>query len=248
MYYQYLLWLQLVNISRLALTSFFWRLSGLLGFPLSAFLFNTIGYTGVMAVVLGLYVLASLQGLVRLWGFQEKIERRSELSLLQLLSPWQIINLFKTSFSPRPGWKHVYILLMMLVMVAFMMPEDAETMVQFMYTKRHFQWEYGTFSYYNTIQDVMQLVGVVVIFPLFQYFNGNDNIIIIASGVSKILSQLVRAFAKTELVFFCSPVFGILGIIYNSPVRAQISKFVEPEELGKVKEFQHLQIITGKYI
>ena len=126
---------------------------------------------------------------------------------------------------------------MMLVMVAFMMPEDAETMVQLMYTKRHFQWEYSTFSFYNTIQDVSQLVGVVIIFPLFQYFNGNDNIIIIASGISKILSQLVRAFAKTEEVFFSSPVFGTLGIIYNSPVRAQISKFVEPEELGKVKSF-----------
>ena len=209
----------------------------MLGFPLSAALFNTIGYTGVMAAVLGLYILASIQGLVRLWGFQEKIERTSEVSLLQLLSPWHIINLFKTSFRWRPGWKHVYILLMMLIMVAFMMPEDAETMVQFMYTKRHFQWEYDTFSYYNTLQDVMQLVGVVVIFPLFQYFNGNDNIIIIASGLSKILSQMVRAFARTEAVFFFSPVFGTLGIIYNSPVRAQISKFVEPEELGKVKSF-----------
>ena len=28
---------------------------------------------------------------------------------------------------------------------------------------------YDPFSYYNTIQDVMQLVGLVVIFPLFQY-------------------------------------------------------------------------------
>ena len=189
-----------------------------------------------MASVLGLYILASVQGLLRLWGFQEKIEKKSEnLTLLQLLSPWHIINLFKTSFRPRPDWKHVYILVMMLVMVAFMMPEDAETMVQLMYTKRHFQWEYSTFSFYNTIQDVSQLVGVVIIFPLFQYFNGNDNLIIIASGLSKILSQLVRAFAKTEEVFFSSPVFGTLGIIYNSPVRAQISKFVEPEELGKVK-------------
>ena len=191
-----------------------------------------------MASVLGLYILASVQGLIRLWGFQEKIEGKSEnLSLPQLLSPWHIINLLKTSFRWRPDWKHVYILLMMLVMVALMMPEDAETMVQLMYTKRHFQWEYSTFSYYNTIQDVSQLVGVVIIFPLFQYFNGNDNIIIIASGLSKILSQLVRALAKTEAVFFCSPVFGVLGIIYNSPVRAQISKFVESEELGKVRSF-----------
>ena len=124
--------------------------------------------------------------------------------------------------------------MMMLVMLTYMVPEDAETMVQFMFTKRHFQWEYSTFSYYNTIQRVMNLVGVAVIFPLFQYFNGNDNVIIIASGVSKIAGQLVRALAKTEAVFFSSTVFGTLRLVYNAPVRSQISKFVEPEELGKV--------------
>ena len=219
---------------RIAVTSFFWNVSGLVGFPLSAALFDSIGYTGVMASVLGLYILASIQGLVRLWGFQEKIERKSELSLAQLLSPTHIVSLFKASFRGRPGRTQVYILMMMLVMVAFMMPEDAETMVQFMFTKRHFQWEYSTFSYYNTIQRVMNLVGVAVIFPLFQYFNGNDNVIIIASGVSKIAGQLVRALAKTEAVFFSSTVFGTLRLVYNAPVRSQISKFVEPEELGKV--------------
>ena len=80
------------------------------------------------------------------------------------------------------------------------------------------------------------LVGVALIFPLFQYLNGNDNIIIIASGVCKILGQLVRALATTEAVFFSSAIFGTLRLVYNAPVRSQISKFVEPEELGKVRE------------
>ena len=142
---------------RIALTSFFWNVSSVVGFPLSAALFNSLGYTGVMATVLGLYILASIQGLVRLWGFQEKIERKSKLSLTQLFSPRHILDLFKASFRSRPGRTQVYILMMMLVMVAFMMPEDAETMVQFMFTKRHFQWEYDTFSYYNTIQRITNL-------------------------------------------------------------------------------------------
>ena len=90
MYYQYLLWLQLVNISRLALTSFFWRLSGLLGFPLSAFLFNTIGYTGVMAVVLGLYVLACLLGLLRLWNFKEN-KKSSTATLWGVTNDWILL-------------------------------------------------------------------------------------------------------------------------------------------------------------
>ena len=77
-------------------------------------------------------------------------------------------------------------------------------------------------------------MGVLLIFPLFQYLNGNDNIINMASGVFKILGQLVRALAKTEAVFLSSTIFGTLRLVYNAPIRSQISKFVEPEELGKV--------------
>ena len=219
---------------RIAVTGFLWNVSSVVGFPLSAALFNSVGYTGVMASILGLYILASVQGLVRLWGFQEKIEMKCKLSLPQLFSPSHILSLFKASFRPRPGRTQVYILMMMLVMVAYMLPEDSETMVQFMFTKRHFQWEYSMFSYYNTIQRLMNLLGVAVIFPLFQYFNGDDNIINIATGLSKMAGQFVRAFARTEAVFFSSTVVGTLRLAYNAPVRSQISKFVEPEELGKV--------------
>ena len=218
----------------IAISSFSWRVSSLAGLPLSAIIYNKTGYIGVMATGLGFYLLGCLYLLFRFWGFKENI-KKSKLDLVQLLSPRHIIDIFKASFRPRPGKKHVYILMMMLVMVAFMMPEDAETMVQFMYTKRMFQWEYDTFSYYNTIQNVMSMVGVILIMPLFHYFNGNDNIIIICSGISKILSQSVRAFAKTEVVFFSSTAVGTLRIIYNAPVRAQISRCVEPRELGKVE-------------
>ena len=218
---------------RMALSSFCWRISSLIGLPLSALIYNNMGYTGVMATGFGLYVLTSLYLLIRFWGFKENI-KKSKFDLAELLSPKHPIQIIKASFRSRPGRKQIYILLMMLVMMAFMMPEDAETMVQFMYTKRKFQWEYDTFSYYNTIQMVMSMVGVVLIMPLFHYFNGNDNVIIISSGISKILSQLVRAFARTEKVFFFSTVVGTLRIIYNAPVRAQISRCVEPQELGKV--------------
>merc|ERR1712051_545770 len=178
---------------RMALTSFLWRVSSLIGLPLSALIYNKTGYTGVMATGLGLYILASIYGLIRLWGFQENIQK-TKLDLAQLFSPKHVIDIFKASFRSRPGRKQVYILMMMLVMMAFMMPEDAESMVQFMYTKRMFQWEYDTFSYYNTIQNIMSMVGV--------------DIIIISSGISKILSQLVRAFALSEKVFFFSTVVG----------------------------------------
>ena len=217
----------------IAISSFSWRVSSLAGLPLSAVIYNEYGYIGVMATGLGFYILGCLYLVIRFWGFKENINK-SELGLVELLSPRHVIDIFKASFRPRPGKKRVYILMMMLVMMAFMMPEDAETMVQFMYTKRMFHWEYDTFSYYNTIQNIMSLAGVVLIMPLFHHFNGNDNIIIICSGISKILSQFVRAFAKTELVFFFSTVVGTLRIIYNAPVRAQISRCVRPKELGKV--------------
>ena len=123
---------------------------------------------------------------------------------------------------------------MLLVMLTYMMAYMAMKYCQFMYTKRLFQWEMDTYSYYDMIRTIICNVGTFVVVPIFHYFNVNDNIIIIASFFSAISSILCRAFAKTELIFYASTLLGGLSTIPSAPIRAQISRCVSPEELGKV--------------
>ena len=123
---------------------------------------------------------------------------------------------------------------MLLVMLTYMMAYMAEKYCQFMFTKRLFQWEMDTYSYYDMIRTIMCTLGTFLIMPVFHFFNVNDNIIIIAACLSSIASILLRAFAKTEQIFFASTLLGALGNIQSAPIRAQISRCVSPEELGKV--------------
>ena len=62
----------------------------------------------------------------------------------------------------------------------------------------------------------------------------NDNLIIMLACASSVSSRLVRAFAKTELVFFASTACGIWMYTSSAPIRAQMTRCVAPDELGKV--------------
>ena len=123
---------------------------------------------------------------------------------------------------------------MLLVMLTYVMGVMAEKYCQFMYTKRMFQWGVDTYSYYDMIRTIVCNIGTFIIIPIFHFFNVNDNIIILCSLSSTISSTLVRALAKTETIFLSSTLLGALGFIQSAPIRAQISRCVSPEELGKV--------------
>ena len=144
------------------------------------------------------------------------------------------MNSFKTTFKKRQGKKNIYLQCMLMVMLTYMMAYMAEKYCQFMYTKRLFQWEMDTYSYYDMIRTIICTVGTFLIMPVFHYFNVNDNIIIIAACLSSISSILLRAFAKTEQIFFASTLLGALSTVQSAPIRAQISRCVSPAELGKV--------------
>ena len=151
-----------------------------------------------------------------------------------MVSPRNVIDSFKTTFKKRPGKKNIYLQCMLLVMLSYMMSRMAEIFCQFMYTKRMFQWEMDTYSYYDMIRTIITNIGTFFIMPIFHYFNVNDNIIILTSLTSLMSSTIVRALAKTETIFYASTLFGMVGHIQSAPIRAQISRCVAPEELGKV--------------
>ena len=120
------------------------------------------------------------------------------------------------------------------VMLILGMGCDGEIYCQFMYTKRMFQWQMDRYSYFTMIQTLVNDIGCLLMMPVFHHFNINDNLIVLASCVSCIAQRLTKAFAKTEVVFFASNGLGGLMYAFYAPLRAQISRCVPSEELGKV--------------
>ena len=53
-----------------------------------------MGYTGVMGTGLGLYILASTYGVLRLWGFKGRVTHRTILSPLHIFLIYRIHKVF----------------------------------------------------------------------------------------------------------------------------------------------------------
>ena len=72
--------------------------------------------------------------------------------------------------------------------------------------------------------------------PLFHYFNVNDNIILLTSCTSRFAAWMMRGLAKTSQVFYASTGAGIVCMLTSAPIRAQMSRCVPSEDLGKVNK------------
>ena len=60
---------------RLAALGFVWDVSYFISLPLGAWLYNSGSYVCVLGTSLLLYCIACLLGIIKLWGFKEKIKK-----------------------------------------------------------------------------------------------------------------------------------------------------------------------------
>ena len=112
--------------------------------------------------------------------------------------------------------------------------------VQFMYAKRMFQWQMDRYSYFTMVQTLINDIGSLLFMPLFHYFNVNNNLVILASGMSGMTSRLMKAFAKTETTFFAANVFAVLLYGFYAPGRAEMSWCVPSQNLSRLKQVSSL--------
>ena len=63
-------------MGRLGFASLMWAVSQPISYPFGSLLFDSGGYICVFSTSLLLFCTASAMGLIRLWGFKEKIEKK----------------------------------------------------------------------------------------------------------------------------------------------------------------------------
>jgi len=221
------------RMARLGFASLMWAVSQPISYPFGSLLFDSGGYICVFSTSLLLFCTASAMGLIRLWGFKEKIEKK-ETSLKGLLSPRHVTDSFKTTYKKRDDHKRYILVSMMLTMLSTIMQRDAEAQCQYMYTKRAFGWEVKDYSNFIMVHSGVYSAGMILLTPLMHHFNVNDNLIILLSSVSGIAGQLMRAFAKNPTVFYASVAVELASNMFSPPIRAQMTRCILPEETGKV--------------
>ena len=187
-----------------------------------------------MGTSLLLFVVASMLGLYKLWGFKEKIGKKEKMPLSEIISPRHVIDSLKTTFQKRPEKKRSYLLAMMFVMLMHILPMFGEMYCQFMFTKRMFQWKVDTYSYYSMLKTIIESIGMAVLMPIFHYFNVNDNLIIMLACLSGFSAQMFRGFATESWMLFASAGVDFATHIISPPIRAQMTRCVYPHETGKI--------------
>ena len=88
----------------------------------------------------------------------------------------------------------------MLIMLVHMMAVFGGTYFQFMFTKRMFLWKVDIYSYHQMLETVIQTNGMVILFPIFHYFNVNGNLIVMVSCLSGCSTQRL---CKREMDVVC---------------------------------------------
>ena len=187
-----------------------------------------------MGTSLLLSLTAALLGLYKLWGFKERLRQKEKMPFSKLVSPRHVIESVNTTFQKRPEKKRFVLVGTMVIMLTHMMAAFGETYCQFMFTKRMFQWKVDTYSYYQMLETVIQTSGMVILFPIFHYFNVNDNLIVMLSCLSGFSAQIFRGFAKEEWMLFASTAVNFGNHIFSPPIRSQMTRCVHPHETGKI--------------
>ena len=219
---------------RLAILSFSWHITPPVAGPIAAWLLESGGYVCVFSTSLVIMGLAFLYMLLRLWNFQEKQKETENLSVLNIIHPRHVKESLSATFKPRPGHKRTYLIIMISVLLLNMLPYIGEGVYQFLYVKRIFSWGVSEYSWYKTTASLISSVAMFLLFPLFHRFEVNDNFIIMLSCISQMGASFVRGMATETWIFYISPIVDFGTSIVWPAMRAQITRCVEPHEVGKI--------------
>ena len=122
-----------------------------------------------------------------------------------------------------------------MILVIFINYCTSDHIIDFMYVKRKFLWRVDKYSYFVSVTNTVGVIGTVFSMPTYHHFNISDNAIILLSCGFCIIQRLIKAFAKTEAVFYVSTFFALLSNDFYAPIRAQITRCVPSNDLGKVR-------------
>ena len=122
-----------------------------------------------------------------------------------------------------------------MIFVIFINYCTSDHIIDFMYVKRQFGWRVDKYSYFVSVTNTVGVIGTVFSIPTYHHFNMSDNAIILISQGFCIMQRIIKAFAKTEPIFYVSTLFALLSNDFYAPIRAQITRCVPSNELGKVK-------------
>ena len=173
---------------------------------------------------------------------QEEEEREEESDLRRwrrkLRSLFDLTNLkegFRAVFLRRKHNLRPYILLMIFCFEMEMFINVGEWSSSYLYLRRKLQFTMGDYTRFTTIVGVIGIVAQYITIPILsERLKLHDATIILMDITGCFIQTLIVAFVKAEWMLYLGACIAFLDATSFSMIRCMISKYVRPDEIGKI--------------
>ncbi|CAH1406932.1 unnamed protein product [Nezara viridula] len=207
------------------------------GYLTSSFVYNTYGHSAIIiiySIATGASFLALLYATILLPESKQPVEGVSA-------SFFNFVNLKETLvtvFMPRPQKKTLLTLMEAFIIVISTTIINGEMAFKYYALRKSFSWVLEDYNLYSGV-----LAGVSVIATTLGSYiscsilHVHDLYIAMFVALTSTISCLLLALSRTAVEFYLFSIVGCLGSLLNPMLKTQISRTVEPSNLGKYFAF-----------
>ncbi|XP_013421394.1 solute carrier family 46 member 3 [Lingula anatina] len=165
-----------------------------------------------------------------------------------------IIESVKCYFKVRKGYRRFVLWSCLVIFMVIMVTLGGSFDISLLFLRYSIpNWTLTLYGIYTGLKNALQMLGLLVILPLFKRFLAlEDTSLVIIGQVSSVLGQVLLAFSNTVWMVMLVPFAGMLSGLSSAALRSIVAKMVGPDEQGKAFAFlgcaQALSILMASLI
>ena len=145
----------------------------------------------------------------------------------------QLSGIFSSVFMTREGFSRSITILLIVAMLMFVATGSAD--VNYLFTRRMFQWTESEYTKVTTSITVLQTLASLFLLPALSYKLGvPDPILGLVATTSSLMAITGIALSETPSHFVIACVCGVMSPQVSTVIRSLLSKTVPGADLGKV--------------
>nr|XP_053631145.1 proton-coupled folate transporter-like [Cherax quadricarinatus] len=156
------------------------------------------------------------------------------LMVKDFVSPKRIVESFKCTLKKREGNVRVYILLLITCNLLRKLGRGA---YMYLFTRQVLLWQASDYGLWVTYKNLLATLGSLVAVPVLSAgLKVSDNVLALVGAFSSVFDYVLYGLVTPSTYFFMwlAPLAALLVNSCAIAIRALLSKYVAPDELGKV--------------
>ncbi|XP_067008051.2 lysosomal proton-coupled steroid conjugate and bile acid symporter SLC46A3 [Anabrus simplex] len=203
---------------------------------LSGTLLKPLGFLGIFALTGLIFLVGFLYGALGLKESRPTIPRPADVGFLcDLFNPRSLLDTLAVLTKKRENSRRSRLVMVILANVLIIGAGRGEDGLSYLYVRERFKWNEVDYSYFTTFGIIISLVGTVLATGVLSRVLGiSDSLICLICCVCHVVANCINAFATVSWLFYLGQVVDIMIGSTIIVARSLSSKFVPPEDFGKV--------------